>query len=54
MFLSRVQSIEGVTPFVAGTPLYGLLARSGAQTFAARWNETSVTFYRVTPLPAKK
>ncbi len=53
MFLSRVQSVEGATAFVAGTPLYGLLARSGTKTFAARWNETSVTFYRVTPLPAK-
>jgi hypothetical protein len=53
MFLSRVPSVEGTTPFAAGTSLYGVLARSPKETFLVRWSETNATFYHITILSAK-
>lgn len=53
LFLSRVKSVEGATPFHSGTAFYGLLGKAGNQSYAVRWTETNIAFYRVMPLPGK-
>jgi hypothetical protein len=53
LFLSRIKSTEGMTPFESGSALYGLLAKAGNEAYALRWTETNIAFYRVTPQTGK-
>lgn len=53
LFLSRVKFAQGATQSQSGTTLYGLLGKARDQSYALRWTETNIAFYRVTPLSGK-
>lgn len=53
LFLSRVGKVEGVVPWAGGSELYGFAARGAKETIIARWNGTTITFYRAAPVTQK-
>jgi hypothetical protein len=52
LFLSRSRGGEGEPSIPSGAELYGFEAKSGDQRYVARWNESTITYYRLSPASA--